>query len=199
MKVHSDTNKLSLGELVPNFEGESQLGRVKLSDYRGRWLVFFSYPADFTPVCSSEVVAFSRIYKQLREHDCELVGLSTDSVATHRPWLESIETWMKESIFFPIIGDPYGYIARQYGMIMPDLNSTQASRSTFIIDPKQVLQVSIYYPLPVGRNTEEILRLIQALTAVSQQGKATPANWQAGDKLISLSVSSKAPAHSSHK
>jgi peroxiredoxin (alkyl hydroperoxide reductase subunit C) len=184
--IQSFNVSLRLGEAVPYFEADSQVGRVKLSDYKGKWLVFFSYPADFTPVCASEVVAFSQVEEQLKSMNCSLLGLSNDSVGTHRPWLQSIEDWMKESIRFPIIGDFDGRIARQYGMIMPALSAVQTARCTFVIDPEQALQAIVAYPVHIGRNTEEVVRLVKALDATRRQGKVAPANWQPDNELISL-------------
>jgi peroxiredoxin (alkyl hydroperoxide reductase subunit C) len=177
---------LRLGEPVPPFEAISHLGPVKFTDYRGKWLVLFSYPADFTPVCTSEVVAFSRIYDGLKNLGCALLALSTDSVDTHLPWLQAIENWMGEVIRFPVIGDANGKLARAYGLVMPNLSPTQAARCTLIIDEEQVLQAFTVYPPNVGRNTEEVLRLVKALQTTGGKNVATPANWQPDDRLILL-------------
>ncbi|MBD0255015.1 MAG: redoxin domain-containing protein [Cytophagales bacterium] len=179
---------LRLGEPVPPFEAISHLGPVKLADYRGKWLVLFSYPADFTPVCTSEVVAFSRIHDGLKSQGCALLGLSTDSVAQHLPWLQAIENWMGEVIRFPVIGDANGKLAHAYGLVMPGLSPLQAARCTLVIDPDQVLQAFIAYPSNVGRDVEEVLRLVKALQTTQGKHVATPANWQPDDLLISLST-----------
>jgi peroxiredoxin (alkyl hydroperoxide reductase subunit C) len=178
---------LYIGAQVPSFEADSTMGRIRSEDYLGRWLVLFSYPADFTAVCSTEVVAFGNLYEELKDTGCQLLGLSTNSVSSHIPWLQSIEESLGERIEYPVIGDFDGRISSQYGLYMPAADEEESVRSTFIIDDKQMLRALLVYPAAVGRNTEEILRLVRALQASNVPGRATPANWQRGDDLLEIS------------
>ncbi|MBN1297872.1 peroxiredoxin [bacterium] len=173
-----------LGEPAPPFEAVTTHGKLRLEDFRGSWLVMFSHPADFTPVCTTEFIAFARIHSQLREMGVELMGLSIDSVYSHIAWVRNIEEKMGIKIEFPVIADLDRAVATKYGMVMPGESRTETSRCVFIIDGKQVLRAMIYYPLTTGRNMDEILRVIQALQTADAHGVATPANWRPGDDVI---------------
>jgi peroxiredoxin (alkyl hydroperoxide reductase subunit C) len=173
-----------LGAPAPQFEAVTTHGTLKLEDFKGGWLVLFSHPADFTPVCTTEFVAFAKIHSKLRELNCELMGLSIDSVYSHIAWMRNIEAKLGQKITFPVIADLDRRVATLYGMVMPGESKTEASRCVFIIDDKQVLRAMIYYPLSTGRNMDEILRVIQALQTSDKHGVATPANWRPGDKVI---------------
>lgn len=173
-----------IGSKAPAFEAVTTHGTLKLEDYKGSWLVLFSHPADFTPVCTTEFMAFQEIYPQLREMNTELLGLSIDSVHSHIAWVRNIEEKFGVKIEFPIIADLNKDVAQKYGMIMPEESSTEASRAVFIIDDKQVVRAIIYYPLSTGRNMDEILRVIKALQTTDRHNIATPANWKEGDKVI---------------
>ncbi len=173
-----------IGEPAPKFEAVTTHGNIKLEDFKGSWLVLFSHPADFTPVCTTEFIAFVKIHPKLRELNCELLGLSIDSVYSHIAWVRNIEEKLKQKITFPVIADLNKEVAIKYGMIMPGESNTETSRCVFVIDGKQILRAMIYYPLTTGRNTDEILRLVQALQTTDKHGVATPANWHAGDKVI---------------
>lgn len=173
-----------IGEAAPQFEVITTFGAIKLSDFKGSWLVLFSHPADFTPVCTTEFIAFAEIHSKLREMNCELMGLSIDSVYSHIAWVRNIEEKMGAKITFPVIADLNKEVATLYGMIMPGESKTEASRCVFIIDDKQIIRAMIYYPLTTGRNMEEIIRLIKALQTTDKYGVATPANWKPGDKVI---------------
>lgn len=173
-----------IGSPAPQFEAVTTHGTLRLEDFKGSWLVLFSHPADFTPVCTTEFMAFAKMHPQLRELNCELLGLSIDSVYSHIAWVRNIEEKMGQKIDFPVIADLNKEVAQKYGMIMPDESQTETSRCVFVIDDKQIIRAIIYYPLTTGRNTEEILRLIKALQATDEHGLATPANWQPGDKMI---------------
>jgi peroxiredoxin (alkyl hydroperoxide reductase subunit C) len=173
-----------LGAPAPQFEAVTTHGTLKLEDFKGGWLVLFSHPADFTPVCTTEFVAFAKIHSKLRELNCELIGLSIDSVYSHIAWMRNIEAKLGQKITFPVIADLDRKVATLYGMVMPGESKTEASRCVFIIDDKQVLRAMIYYPLSTGRNMDEILRVIQALQTSDKHGVATPANWRPGDKVI---------------
>lgn len=173
-----------LGQPAPQFEAPTTHGTLKLEDFKGSWLVMFSHPADFTPVCTTEFIAFAQIHPQLRELGCELMGLSIDSVYSHIAWVRNIEEKMGVKITFPVIADLSKDVAGKYGMIMPGESSTETSRCVFVIDDRQILRAMIYYPLTTGRNTDEILRVVQALQTSDKNGVATPANWRPGDKVI---------------
>ena len=173
-----------LGEPAPDFAAVTTHGTLHLSDFLGAWLVLFSHPADFTPVCTTEFMAFAGIHGQLRAMNCELLGLSIDSVFAHIAWVRNIEEKTGVRIGFPVIADLDRAVATAYGMVMPGESATEASRCVFVIDPKGVLRAMIYYPLTTGRNTGEIVRLVQSLQTVDAHSVATPANWRPGDKVI---------------
>ncbi|WP_062352573.1 peroxiredoxin [Bacillus kwashiorkori] len=173
-----------IGSKAPQFEAVTSHGILRLSDYEGSWVILFSHPADFTPVCTTEFIGFQEIYPQLREMNVELLGLSVDSVSSHIAWVRNIEEKFGVKIEFPIIADLNKDVAQLYGMIMPEESSTETSRAVFVIDDKQIVRAVIYYPLTTGRNMDEILRLVKALQTTDQHGIATPANWREGDKVI---------------
>jgi peroxiredoxin (alkyl hydroperoxide reductase subunit C) len=173
-----------LGDPAPQFEAETTFGTLKLADFAGQWLILFSHPADFTPVCTTEFMGFAKIHPQLREMNCELLGLSIDSVYSHISWVRNIEENFGVKITFPVIADLDKAVCSQYGMMMPGESKTETSRCVFVIDDKQVLRAMIYYPLTTGRNMDEMLRLVQALQTSDQHGVATPADWKPGDKVI---------------
>jgi peroxiredoxin (alkyl hydroperoxide reductase subunit C) len=160
-----------LNEPAPEFEAVTTHGVVHLSDFRDSWLVLFSHPADFTPVCTTEFVAFAEIYPELQKRKVELLGLSIDSVYSHIAWMRNIEERMKVKIPFPIIADLNKEVATLYGMIMPGESKTETSRCVFIIDPKGILRAMIYYPMALGQTADT-------------HGVAVPANWKRGDKVI---------------
>ena len=173
-----------LGDRAPDFEAVTTHGMVKLGDYKGNWLVLFSHPADFTPVCTTEFVAFAEIYGELQKRGVALLGLSVDSVTSHIAWARNIEEKMGVKIPFPIIADLNKDVALKYGMVHEGQSKTAAVRCVFVIDPNQVVRAMIYYPLSTGRNMAEIIRLIDALQTTDKHGMATPANWMPGDKVI---------------
>jgi len=173
-----------IGEPAPQFEAVTTQGTLKLEDFKGSWLILFSHPADFTPVCTTEFMAFAQLHPKLREMNCELLGLSIDSVYSHIAWARNVEEKLGQKLTFPIIADLNKEVATKYGMIMPGESKTETSRCVFVIDPNQIVRAIIYYPLTTGRNMDEILRLIQALQTTDEHGVATPANWKPGDKVI---------------
>ncbi|MCB9687804.1 MAG: peroxiredoxin [Alphaproteobacteria bacterium] len=173
-----------LGEPAPAFDAETTHGRLKLEDFRGSWLVLFSHPADFTPVCTTEFIAFAEIADDLQKRNVNLLGLSIDSTYSHIAWVRTIEEKFGVKIPFPIIADLNKEVATAYGMIMPGESTTETSRAVFVIDPEGVTRAMIYYPLTTGRNMDEILRLIDALRTHDEHKVATPANWRPGDKVI---------------
>ena len=173
-----------LNEPAPQFEAVTTQGTLRLADFEGRWLILFSHPADFTPVCTTEFLAFAEIYPDLQKRSTDLLGLSIDSVFSHIAWVRNIEEKTGVKIPFPVIADLNKEVATAYGMLMPGESKTETSRCVFIIDPKGILRAMIYYPLSLGRNMQEILRVIDALQTATQYGVATPANWKPGDKVV---------------
>jgi peroxiredoxin (alkyl hydroperoxide reductase subunit C) len=173
-----------LGDPAPDFEVLTTHGPLKLSDYRGRWVVLFSHPADFTPVCTTEFMAFAGIADELAAMNAQLLGLSVDSVPAHLAWVRAIREKMGVDIPFPIIADLEMKVAKRYGMIQPGMSTTACVRAVFVIDDKGVLRAMIYYPLTTGRSMPEILRLVKALQTTDAHGVSTPANWQPGDKVV---------------
>ncbi|HKI55793.1 MAG TPA: peroxiredoxin [Trueperaceae bacterium] len=173
-----------LNEPAPVFTANTTQGRRSLSDYEGTWLVLFSHPADFTPVCTTEFLAFARAYPQFRAIGADLLGLSIDSVFSHLAWVRNIEEKFQVVIPFPIIDDLSMTVAHAYGMIQPGAGSTSTVRAVFVIDPNAVLRAMIYYPQTNGRSIAEVLRLVQALQATDRHGIATPEGWQPGEKVM---------------
>jgi peroxiredoxin (alkyl hydroperoxide reductase subunit C) len=173
-----------LGQKAPDFEAVTTQGTLRLSDYQGMWLILFSHPADFTPVCTTEFMAFSKIYEELKKRNTELLGLSVDSVSSHIAWIRNVEEKMGVKIPFPIIADLNKDVANKFGMIHPEQSKTETVRCVFIIDPESKIRAMLYYPLTTGRNMSEILRLIDALQTTDKHHVATPANWKLGDPVV---------------
>ncbi len=173
-----------LNEPAPDFEARTTHGVKKLADYRGKWLVLFSHPADFTPVCTTEFMAFAKYHPEFQKLNCELLGLSIDSYYAHVAWVRNIKERFGVDIPFPIIEDLSMKVARAYGMIHPGAADTSAVRATFVIDDNGVLRAMIYYPMTNGRSIAEILRLVAALQISDKHKVATPEGWQPGDKVI---------------
>jgi len=173
-----------IGDKAPEFEAITTHGVKKLADYQGKWLVLFSHPADFTPVCTTEFMGFAAISDELKKRNVELLGLSVDSNTSHIAWVRNIEEKMGVKIPFPVIADLNKEVAVLYGMIHPSQSATVTVRCVFVIDDKQVVRAIIYYPLTTGRNMDEIVRLIDALQTTDKFKVATPANWRPGDKVI---------------
>jgi len=145
-----------IGDPAPSFEADTTQGKIKLEDFKGSWLILFSHPADFTPVCTTEFIAFSEINDALKKRGVELLGLSIDSVQSHIAWIRNVEEKMKVKIPFPIIADLNKEVAMKYGMIHEGQSKTATVRCVFIIDPNQIVRAIIYYPLTTGRNMAEI-------------------------------------------
>jgi peroxiredoxin (alkyl hydroperoxide reductase subunit C) len=173
-----------LGEPAPAFEATTTHGMLKLEDFKGSWLVLFSHPADFTPVCTTEFIAFAEIYHELKKRGVELLGLSVDSTSSHIAWVRNIEEKTGVKIPFPVIADLNKEVSIAYGMIHPGQSKTETVRCVFIIDPNQVIRVILYYPLTTGRNMQEILRIIDALQTTDEHKVGTPANWKPGDMVV---------------
>ncbi|MBN2692825.1 MAG: peroxiredoxin [Burkholderiaceae bacterium] len=173
-----------LNQPAPNFNAVTTHGQRTLADYKGKWLILFSHPADFTPVCTTEFMGFAREAETFKSMNCELLGLSIDSIFAHLAWVRSIKQHFGVDIPFPIIEDLKMDVARAYGMIHPGAADTQAVRATFFIDPNGVLRAMVYYPMSNGRSINEFVRLLQALQTSDKHGVATPEAWCPGDKVI---------------
>lgn len=180
-----------IGEKAPKFEAETTQGTIQFpEDYHGKWVIFFSHPADFTPVCTTEFLAFASMADELKELNCELLGLSIDSTYSHIAWLRTIKekiTYKGKTdveVMFPVISDLTMEVSKAFGMLQPAASTTQAVRAVFIIDPSAVVRAILYYPLSNGRNMQEIKRLLIAMQHSDEHGIATPANWELGEDVI---------------
>jgi peroxiredoxin (alkyl hydroperoxide reductase subunit C) len=165
-----------IGEKILNMEVQTTHGRKKLpEEFKGKWVVLFSHPADFTPVCTTEFVAFQRRFDEFKKLNCELIGLSIDQVFSHIKWVEWIKENLEEEIKFPIIADTGG-MANMLGLIHPN-KGTNTVRAVFVVDPQGVIRAMLYYPEELGRNMDEILRMVRGLQTGDENGVAIPANW----------------------
>lgn len=173
-----------LNEPAPAFDALTTHGRKTLADYKGKWLILFSHPADFTPVCTTEFMAFAKRADAFAALDTELLGLSIDSHYAHIAWMRSIKETFGIEIPFPIIADLDMKVAQSFGMIQPGASDTQAVRATFVIDPEGVLRAMVYYPMTNGRSVDEFVRLVKALQVSETHKVATPENWQPGQDVI---------------
>ena len=183
-ETQQTTVQARIDELAPEFEARTTQGLVKLSDYRGRWLLFFSHPADFTPVCTSEFVALQNAKADFEALNCDLLGLSVDSLYAHIAWVKDIEERFGVKITFPIIEDISMTVSRVYGMIHDGSQTTAAVRSVFFIDPEGYIRALIHYPMNVGRSVEELLRVLSALQVSDESTVATPEGWKPGDDAV---------------
>ena len=173
-----------LNKPAPDFEAPTSAGPRKLADFKGSWLVLFSHPADFTPVCTTEFMGFVRKQAEFEALGCKLLGLSVDSTFSHIAWVRNIKEKFGVDIGFPIIDDLSMKVATAYGMIQPGASDTAAVRATFIIDPEGVLRAMVYYPMNAGRSVDEIHRLLVALQTADENQCAMPENWKPGDEVI---------------
>ena len=174
----------SLGSTAPDFEANTTMGPMRLSDHKGKWVVLFSHPGDFTPVCTTEFICFAKYYNEFQKRNTDLIGLSVDSNSSHLAWIYNICTLTGIDIPFPIIDDSSMRVARLYGMISEPVSNTTTVRSVFIIDDKQVLRTILYYPMTTGRNIPEIIRIIDALQTSDRENVVTPANWLPGMPVV---------------
>lgn len=175
---------LRVGDAAPVFEARSTMGLVRLDQFRGRWLIFFSHPADFTPVCTSEFVALARAAPRFEAIGCALLGLSVDSLYSHLAWVRAIRDGFGVSIPFPILEDPSMTIGRAYGMLDETALDSSAMRATYYIDPEGIVRALTWYPLTVGRSVEEMLRLAAALKKSASGEVMTPEGWTPGADLL---------------
>lgn len=179
-----------IGESAPAFDAVTTQGNISFpADYKGKWVILFSHPADFTPVCTTEFMTFGSMMDEFKALNTELIGLSVDSLYSHIAWLRKIQEleWKDKkniNVTFPLIEDIRMEVANKYGMIQPGASNTQAVRAVFIIDPESKIRTILYYPLSTGRNFDEIKRLLIALQKADSDNCATPANWRPGDDVI---------------
>ena len=173
-----------IGDLAPDFDDETTHGQLKLSDLKGKWVVLFSHPADFTPVCTTEFIGFAERSKDFEARNVQLVGNSVDSVFSHLAWVHAIKEKQGVDINFPIIADLEMIVAKSYGMIHPVSNGTAAVRAVFVIDDKGIIRATVYYPMNVGRSIDEIIRLVDALQLSDRENVSCPANWMPGDDVV---------------
>jgi len=180
-----------IGDTAPSFKAKTTMGEISFPEgYKGKWVILFSHPADFTPVCTTEFMTFATMQEDFRKLNTELIGLSIDSIYAHIAWLRTIKEkivykGMKNvEVMFPVIEDIRMDVAKKFGMVQPNASNTQAVRAVFIMDDKAKVRAILYYPLSTGRNMDEIKRMIVAMQKADREGIATPANWQPGDDVI---------------
>jgi len=176
---------IHIGDTAPDFTAETTKGAISLHKWAGNsWVFFFSHPADFTPVCTTEMGKTAKLAGEFASRNVKSLGLSTDTVAEHMKWIKDVNETQKTDLQFPIVADPELTIARKHDMIHPEESSTEAVRSVFIIDPKKKIRLMMTYPMSVGRNFDEILRVIDSMQLADRKRIATPADWRPGDKVI---------------
>ena len=180
-----------IGDAAPEFKAVTTQGEINFpGDYKGKWVILFSHPADFTPVCTSEFMTFASMADKFKAANCELVGLSVDGLYSHIAWLRTIQEKIEYKgmknvkVEFPLIEDIKMDVAMKYGMIQPNEDTTKAVRAVFFIDPEGIIRTIIYYPLSLGRNFDELYRVVLALKTADEFGVATPADWRPGDDVI---------------
>lgn len=180
-----------IGDVAPKFTATTTNGIVNFpDDYIGHWVVLFSHPMDFTPVCTTEFLAFQSELSNFKKQNTELIGLSVGAISSHLAWFHSIHNdinfkdWKNIAITFPVIADIDLHVAKLYGMIHPNTSDTKTVRAVFIIDPKSIIRTILYYPQTTGRNIQEILRILTALQTTDAFGVSTPANWTPGNPVI---------------
>ena len=200
-EIHTETSSAILPRLdepAPEFAGRSTHGVVRLADFRGKWLVFFAHPADFTPVCASELVAFARRAGEFSALNCALLGLSVDSVYSHIAWHENIRQKFGVVIDYPVLEDVTMDIARRYGMVQTARGHTSTVRALFVIDDRGLLRAMLLYPLTTGRSVDEVLRLVQALQTSDRLHALTPEGWKPGGDVIAPPPDTVAAAAANH-
>jgi len=176
-----------IGEKAPGFETVSTKGKISLNDFSGKWVILFSHPGDFTPVCTTEIIELAKENSLFEGLGARLVGLSVDSLNSHLAWIRDIYEKTGTLIPFPIIADSNGEVARKYGMISNSVNTVQTVRNVFIIDPEGIVRLILIYPMNVGRNISEIIRSLQGLQTADQEKGSTPVNWMPGQPIIQSS------------
>lgn len=175
---------LRIGDPAPVFRARTTHGEISLDQYRGRWLVFFSHPADFTPVCTSEFVSLARAAPQFEAMNCSLLGLSVDSLYAHVAWIRAIQETFEVTVPFPIVEDPSMVIGRAYGMLDENALDSSSVRASYFIDPEGVIRAMTWYPLNVGRSVDEMIRMMAALQRTASNEVMTPEGWRPGGDLL---------------
>lgn len=195
MEERIDTMPL-IGDKAPAFEAETTQGKIRFpEDYRGKWVILFSHPGDFTPVCTSEFVLFGAMQQEFEALNCALIGLSVGTVASHIAWLRSIRERIefkghrKVGVMFPLVADLSMSVARKYGMIQPGVSATAAVRAVFFIDPQATVRAVVYYPMQLGRNFDELKRILVGLQTIDAEKVSLPADWRPGDDVIVVASS----------
>jgi len=174
-----------IGDTAPDFTANTTQGQINFAEWRGdKWTILFSHPADFTPVCSTELAEFARRNDEFTERNTKLIGLSVDSIHSHLAWRENLKQILNAEINYPMIADSHSTVANQWGMMHPGESETFTVRALFVIDPKGTIRAQVYYPLNVGRNVEEVLRLVDALQTADGNAVACPVNWQPGEPVV---------------
>jgi peroxiredoxin (alkyl hydroperoxide reductase subunit C) len=175
-----------INEPAPDFQAKSTHGVIRLSDYtaRGKWVLLFSHPADFTPVCTTEFVEFARNYQEFEKRNVQLIGVSIDSVYAHIAWVKNIEENFGVKVEFPVVADLDQKVAASFGLVHQAVSDTAAVRAVFFIDPKGLVRALVYYPLSLGRNIDEIIRVFDALQTAEANSVSIPANWVPGKPVI---------------
>ncbi len=174
-----------IGDEAPDFTAVTTHGEITLSKWHeGKWVVLFSHPADFTPVCSTELTEFGRRFMEFEQRGVKLLGVSVDSIHSHLAWVQNLQKILGVRIPYPLVADSNRAVSELYGMIHPGASQTVTVRALFVIDPKRVIRAIIYYPLNIGRNVDEVLRAIDALQTADAKGVACPVNWKPGEKVI---------------
>jgi peroxiredoxin 2/4 len=184
MTAYVTCRPVRIGDRAPEFHARTTMGDRSLADYRGHWLVFFSHPADFTPVCTTEFVALAKAADQFAAQDCALLGLSVDSLYAHLAWTKAIHAAFGVTIPFPIVEDPSMAIGRAFGMIDENAQDSAAIRSTYFIDPAGIVRAITTYPYNVGRSVAEMLRVLAALRRAADDKVLIPEGWQPGDEVL---------------
>jgi peroxiredoxin (alkyl hydroperoxide reductase subunit C) len=175
-----------IGETAPDFSAKSTHGQIKLSDYtsKGKYVLLFSHPSDFTPVCTTEFIEFARRSADFEKLNVQLIGVSIDSIYSHIAWVRDIEEHAKVKVTFPVIADLDQKVSQLYGLVHEAVSDTATVRAVFAIDPKGIVRALVYYPMQLGRNVDELIRIFQALQTTDQNSVSLPANWQPGDQVI---------------
>lgn len=174
-----------IGDTAPDFKANTTQGEIQFADWQaGKWVILFSHPADFTPVCSTELSEFARRSKEFADLDAKLIGLSVDSIHSHMAWRENLRSIFDVEIGFPMIADVDMKVAKQFGMIHDNTSATATVRAVFVIDPKRAIRALVYYPMNVGRNIDEVKRLLQGLQTADKHACACPVDWKPGQDVV---------------
>ncbi len=186
-----------IGEVAPDFSAKSTHGQIRLSDYTaaGKYVLLFSHPSDFTPVCTTEFIEFARRSADFEKLNVQLIGVSIDSIYSHIAWVRDIEEHAKVKVTFPVVADLDQKVSQLYGLVHEAVSDTATVRAVFAIDPKGIVRALVYYPMQLGRNVDELIRIFQALQTTDQNAVSLPANWQPGDPVIVPAPATVAAAH----